>query len=301
MTAPKSKRGSPRGTLAKILPLARKLREPAVYLSGVEVGPPLSPRSILLFGRRDARLLADPPEQHHRFVAIAALQGEGSVCVDDRTYRLGPGQAQLIFPFQSHCYLNIDPRIQWVFLGFEHAEDARLDSLRDYGPVPLGERGLQHLMDIFERWHTPPRLDQIPLLVGLLLHHLSGNAQTAPPTRPRSSHDPGESLIAKINLFATRNTTRPFAVGELARHIGLSPSHLRARFHQLTGRSLGRHLRDLRLQHACNLLHNGQDSIGEISQQCGFESLFSFSRAFRHALGCAPTAYRSKHLKVPKV
>lgn len=300
MTAPKTKRGSSLRTLEKLLPLARKLHEPAVFLSGVEVGPPLLPRSILLFGRREARALADPPEQHHRFVAIAALHGEGSVCIDDCTYRLGPGKALLIFPFQSHCYLNVDPRIQWVFIGFEHSEDARLESLRDYGPVALDEKGLQQLGEIFAQWHNPAHLDQIPLLLGLLLHHLMGSAKTEPANRPRSSNGPGESLIAKINLFATRNTARPFAVAELARHIGLSPSHLRARFHQLTGRSLGRHLRDLRLQHACNLLHNGQESIGEISQQCGFDSLFSFSRAFRHALGCAPTVYRSRHLKTPK-
>ncbi len=284
-----------------MLRLARKLRDPEVYFSGVEVGPPILPRSILLFGRREASSLTDPPEQHHRFVAIAALQGEGTLCIDDQIYRLGPGKAVLIFPFQSHCYLNVDPRIQWVFIGFEHSEDQRLESLRNYGPVPLGDDGHGQLMEIFEKWHDPKHLDQIPLHLGMLLHHLVEKVKSLPAVRRRATSTPGESLIARINLFATQNISRPFSLTELAAHIGLSPSHLRGRFYHFTGRSLGRHLRDLRLQHACNLLHNGQESIGEISQQCGFDSLFSFSRAFRNAIGCAPTSYRSKHLKSPRV
>lgn len=284
-----------------MLRLARKLQEPKVYFSGVEVGPPILPRSILLFGRRQASSLTDPPEQHHRFVAVSALQGEGTVCIDDKIYRLSPGKMLLIFPFQSHCYLHVDARIEWVFIGFEHAEDQRLESLRNHGPVALGDSGYAQLMDIFEKWHEPENLDQIPLHLGILLHMLAEKARSQPPTRqPKAASSPGETLIAKINLFATQNVARPFSLTELARHIGLSPSHLRGRFHHFTGRSLGKHLRDLRLQHACNLLHNGQDSIGEISQQCGFDSLFSFSRAFRNALGCAPSTYRSKHLKTPK-
>jgi transcriptional regulator GlxA family with amidase domain len=107
------------------------------------------------------------------------------------------------------------------------------------------------------------------------------------------SDSPDEVLVAKINLYATQHIASPFPLEELARLVGVSASHLRSRFHQITGRSLGRHLRELRMQHACTLLHDGRSSIGEIAQQCGFDSLFSFSRAFRNSIGCAPSAYRT--------
>ncbi len=79
-------------------------------------------------------------------------------------------------------------------------------------------------MEIFEKWHDPKHLDQIPLHLGMLLHHLVEKVKSLPAVRRRATSTPGESLIARINLFATQNISRPFSLTELAAHIGLSPA-----------------------------------------------------------------------------
>ena len=79
---------------------------------------------------------------------------------------------------------------------------------------------------------------------------------------------------------------------EMARSLGISPSHLRARFRASCGVSLGRHLRRLRLEKACGLLRLSQNRVTEIADLCGFSSIYSFSRAFRSAYGVSPMAYR---------
>ncbi len=115
MTAPVSASGQKRA-LTQMLRLARKLRDPEVYFSGVEVGPPIFASQHPPFWPTEASSLTDPPQSSIiALVAIAALQGEGTLCIDDQIYRLGPGKAVLIFPFQSHCYLNVDPRISMGF------------------------------------------------------------------------------------------------------------------------------------------------------------------------------------------
>ena len=77
----------------------------------------------------------------------------------------------------------------------------------------------------------------------------------------------------------------------------MSPSHLRTRFRASCGVSLGKHMRELRLERACGLLRMTTARISEIADQCGFSSLFSFSRAFRVRHGLSPKAYRDTAVK----
>jgi AraC-like DNA-binding protein len=56
--------------------------------------------------------------------------------------------------------------------------------------------------------------------------------------------------------------------------------------------SLGRHVRALRLERASGLLRMSPARVTEIAEQCGYPSVYSFSRAFRTAYGCSPRAYR---------
>jgi len=79
---------------------------------------------------------------------------------------------------------------------------------------------------------------------------------------------------------------------EIARSLAMSVSHVRARFRASCGVSLGRHLRRLRLEKACGLLRLSQSRVFEVAEECGFASIYSFSRAFRVAYGVSPLAYR---------
>ena len=51
-------------------------------------------------------------------------------------------------------------------------------------------------------------------------------------------------------------------------------------------------MRELRLERARGLLIMGSARVSEIAEQCGFSSLFSFSRAFKQRYGEPPIAYR---------
>jgi len=53
-----------------------------------------------------------------------------------------------------------------------------------------------------------------------------------------------------------------------------------------------KHLRRLRLERASGLLRLTPNRVSEIAEQCGFNSIYSFSRAFHAAFGQPPVAYR---------
>jgi AraC-like DNA-binding protein len=87
---------------------------------------------------------------------------------------------------------------------------------------------------------------------------------------------------------------RPWTVGGLAAEVAMSRSAFAARFHELVGEPPMRYLIRARLGHAAGLLHTTNVSLAEIARRSGYESEFSFSRAFKRVFGVPPGAYRGQ-------
>ena len=84
-----------------------------------------------------------------------------------------------------------------------------------------------------------------------------------------------------------------WTLGELARLTAMSRSTFAARFRALTGDSPIRYATRCRLARAAQRLRSSTATVAEIAREAGYESEFSFSRAFKRAFGVAPGAYRS--------
>jgi AraC-like DNA-binding protein len=107
-----------------------------------------------------------------------------------------------------------------------------------------------------------------------------------------------EDIFHAITNYVNKNLSRKLTVKELARHFHMSESNLRKIFRQHTGRlSLGDFVRRHRINHALTLLPQSGKNISEIAAECGFLSIYSFSRSFKKRLGCSPAAYRHRHRK----
>lgn len=106
----------------------------------------------------------------------------------------------------------------------------------------------------------------------------------------------GGTLGLQVNHAAQKLRPAAPTIRELAADLGMSQSNLRTRFRNSCGVSLGKHMRDLRLERACGLLRMTPARVSEIAEQCGFNSLFSFSRAFSVRYGVSPKAYREQNL-----
>ena len=276
----------------------RRLPVPDDYFSATRSSPSgLWPERILCFARRNgAELRVEPPlrHHHHRCVLTVPWEGRGEVEVDGRRFSLRPGTALLILPFQFHRHLASADVLLWQFITFELRLPGALEELR---PQPLRrlEKDDPPLLAAFLRAWTGPRSRQGELApwLGLMLDRL----RRAPlPVGGRSRAVVEDSLIARINRHCLPHLHEAFGLKEVAARLGVSESHLRARFRQETGMSLGRHVRRLRLQKAMGLLSQSDLSVTEIAEQCGFEGVFAFSRSFHRFAGMPATAYR-RHRK----
>lgn len=276
--------------------LARGISDPAFYLRGRIAPPAVLPNNILCFVRRRADRLNYRPApsrtQHHRHLLITALRGAGRICVDDSTHTLREGQTRLVFPFQYHSYLAVRPAgICWVFLTFEMDADPRLEHLRTAPSQPLNGTELLLLAEILRLWTAGKSPTLLQLHLATLLGRL-GTRKSGPVQQEKTDRLHDDSLLARVNGHILARPGRRLVLKQLAAAVGQSESHLRRRFRAATGLSLGRHLRELRLQQACSLLHRTRLPVGEIAGACGFDSIYSFSRAFTRSLSVSPRAYR---------
>jgi AraC-like DNA-binding protein len=91
--------------------------------------------------------------------------------------------------------------------------------------------------------------------------------------------------------FVGAHWNESVSLTEIARRVGLHPSHLSRMFHRETGRLFRKYLTSVRMRNAKRYLVNG-DSVGTVAWKCGFSSIYAFSRTFHRETGLAPSAYR---------
>ncbi|MDR0932850.1 MAG: AraC family transcriptional regulator [Victivallales bacterium] len=85
-----------------------------------------------------------------------------------------------------------------------------------------------------------------------------------------------------------------FSVQDMARHAGVSEPYLYALFHKHLGVSPHQYLLNRRLRLARIRLTGTDDNIKIIAEECGFENIESFYRAFRRVSGMPPGEYRRR-------
>ena len=82
-------------------------------------------------------------------------------------------------------------------------------------------------------------------------------------------------------------------VARLAGIAHFSPYHFHRIFRGMVGETVIEHVRRLRLERAAFHLRYGRRRVTDISLDAGYDALEAFSRAFKNAFGCSPSAYRS--------
>lgn len=107
-----------------------------------------------------------------------------------------------------------------------------------------------------------------------------------------SSHAISGPVAAAIQLMR-ETVASPMSVTQIARRVGLSPSHFHRHFVAEIGTSPGNFYNWQRIQVARRLLRETRMSIVEIALACGFTSSQYFAVCFQRQCGQTPTGYRA--------
>jgi AraC-like DNA-binding protein/quercetin dioxygenase-like cupin family protein len=280
--------------------VVRRLVNPVELFSGAKLADVLLVDNVVVFKRTSTKMLKPQGvthNYHHRFELVVPLQTAGRIHVEGIGYTLAPGQVFLIFPHQFHHYLEIEGKeMLWLFITFELARPDQLLPLRN-SPRQIGEADGEFVRQMLKEYvaQAPGSTRSFSLIVrtSQLLQSLLGAREADCAVRKDAADDdPNGALLFSINRYVRANLDKSLTIADLARHTGYSISHLRAVFRREFGISLGGYMRDSRLSIAASMLARPErDRIENIAKACGFESIFSFSRAFKKSMGCSPRDY----------
>ena len=106
-------------------------------------------------------------------------------------------------------------------------------------------------------------------------------------------------FLNKTILIIEENISdEQFGVSELAREAGMSRSNLLRKIKKLTRQSVSQFIRQVRLQHAMELLSQTSLNVSEVSYQVGFSSSSYFIKCFRDYYGYPPGEVGKRELDV---
>lgn len=149
-------------------------------------------------------------------------------------------------------------------------------------PAPERE-GSPHLVIT----HKIPLRDANGCVIGLAgFSRRIENLRTAPATMRKLA-----ATVARLHdEFA-----EPLTTAQLAQQAGLSISQFERNFRKAFGTSPHQYLVGIRVEHACRLLTETDDTVAAVAQLCGFYDHAHFTRAFASVTGTSPSGYRRDH------
>jgi len=225
-------------------------------------------------------------------------EGEGRFVRDDAVRRLTPGTV-VLHPLEGrhrmewtsvHCrrtYVLVDTPL----LGGRAAATLRTEELVQ-PDAPLAAAA-ERLADVL----CAPDLDPLVRLTAAQALHTLVKAMVARAVDREEQPDPELRERAR-RVLVERFADPDLDADAVARELRISRRHLFAQFAG-GGDSFATTLRDLRLDHAADLLAGAGDSLAvrRVAHESGFAGPAQLARAFRERFGMTPTQFRAATLR----
>ena len=106
----------------------------------------------------------------------------------------------------------------------------------------------------------------------------------------RSGHT--DEDMVRLTHWIRENHAQPINLPHMASLLGISVRTLNRRFRSATQTTPAQYLRNIRIDHAKDLLRNTNMSVGDITHQVGFQDAGHFGREFRKQASTTPLGFR---------
>lgn len=232
------------------------------------------------------------------FQLVVIHSGSLSLKLDHETIEVPENHGVLLAPgHKEHFFFarDRDTHHSWVAV----APDAVPQEMRDEfahlrGPVPFLGR-MASLLAIAKKNTGPsfgPESLQDGLYFGIAISILCDFAAFV--SAGHNLATASDLVLSQMERFLDDTYTRPTALHQIARAVGVSEQHL-LKLCRVAGRPTPmKQLYAKRLEIAADLLLHTGFSVAEIAQRCGFVNQFHFSRKFKQAVGYSPLKWRGQ-------
>lgn len=265
----------------KLLKKAARLQLPKHYYRGVLLPDNFElPDNILLFFHD----FPSGDQVHSRYAFIIPFKEMTYYC-NGGAFQVERGMAVIHHPYETQSVAGPANDCRRLHITFElklpqrwmpDAPVARLDN--------AAWRDLDAILRHYERREIPA----LAFVITELGRRLCAAVIAAAPRMP-------SELATAINSLSDPRRDRETRVKDMAARLDMSTSSLRMKFRAETGIAVGRFIRQKKFNCACHWLANSTKNITEVAGLSGYDTIYSFSRAFKRAFGVSPLEWRKQH------
>lgn len=233
------------------------------------------------------------------------VSGKGTFQCNGRSYPVEAGDLFLNQEEDLH-FIRSDDRenLRYLYLGF--LLDDRLDGdyavlsrfFADLGPVRLLKDRWDirtPLMQLVNEFYTAGACSQLAIesLLCQVLVLAYRDFREAPPKsfQPPQTADAAGNTVYTVIRYIENHAPDIGEVREIAAALGYSGSYLSHLFRERTGETLQSYLTRKKIEAGVELMKSGRYTVTQIAMRLGYDTLQSFSKAFRRVMGDPPTEY----------
>lgn len=261
------------------------------------------PFKMFEFEGRDGNYIRQ--KHWHQSIEIFALfEGELKFFINEREYRLRPGEFILVNSNEVHSILS--PRanqtivLQIPLTTFEkYYTDERFIYFSHGAQIQDEEimrivREMYHTYTGKECGYDLKVRSQFYMLIYLLVTKY--RKTEVHPDVVRSNRK--LNRLSAITDYMKKNYSKELSLESLAKTFGYSPAYLSRMFQKYAQTNYKTYLADIRLEQGFKLLSTSGLSIGEVAARCGFPNSKAFAKVFKEKYGILPSQFRREGKRV---
>ena len=243
---------------------------------------------------------------HREYELTLITKGSGTRLVGDGVQDYVPGDLTLIGPEVPHTYVSkrgvneheaLVVQFRQNFLGrdiFRSPEFIEVAAMLERSArglsFPCDGRLLNDLVGLPD---LDPAFQTLTLLQTLVRLAACTEARPLAGTVYLPALDmAAEARIDAMVRLLHAEYVRPLSLVEVAAAAHMTPSSTSRFFRRTMGTTITNYLNSLRVDAACRLLRDTDQSVADIASNCGYANLSNFNRRFREQRGMSPREYR---------
>ena len=266
-----------------------------------------------LFTWTGTRKSAEDEEYHsHDIVEMAfVMSGTGRYRADGEVFPIREGDLLIFNPGVKHQALycpDAEVHATEFFVGFSDVQFQGIPA--NTMPLPDGaillhttgelRRKLYRIITSMQEEKAVYRQGRYFMmkayLMQMILLVIREQCEPVEPSKGRAFESVSKKyVVEQIISYFEEHYSEKISLDQIAENMYLSPFYISKIFKSETGATPIRHLIDIRLENAMELLENGwQGSIQEVAAKVGYDDAYHFSKLFKKRYGISPSQARKK-------
>ena len=234
------------------------------------------------------------PHLHRDLEFVLVLEGEMVYATSNCKGVIAEGDIALFLPNQIHSF-HTPEHSKCVVVNFSvgyvsaflRKINGKIGAKCDYH---AGESLANYLIDLYIR-QPKEKLDYLTVKASCY----AVCAQYAQDIELIAASEDNGDVLHRILTYINENYTENISLQSMSTAIGYNEDYLSHFFRKTIGLPFRAYVNLLRIDHACQLIEQGEFSISNIALECGFQNIRSFNRAFKQIMEETPMEYKKQN------